>query len=197
MKTNIHFWSYLAHLFLEWELFWIKFVETFESHILCFNNFFLRNSCRLRKNAEKYGRAGQVTDDNIIRRMHFARWKTKATNTHTHRMRNTHCSSTAGMVARSPLIVTLYVHCMSCVSQVWLTFWRRNYFFFNFSTPVYKMWIIQEPHTLELWNKLHFEEKKLRVYTMFKIFREGLQKRGPNMAPSEEFIRDRVISVFR
>jgi len=25
---------------------------------------------------------------------------------------------------------------------------------------------------------------------------EGLQKRGPNMAPSEAFIRDRVISVF-
>jgi len=40
-----------------------------------------------------------------------------------------------------------------------LTFWHRNYFF-NFSTPVYKMWIIQEPNTLELWNKLHFEEKK-------------------------------------
>ena len=33
-------------------------------------------------------------------------------------------------------------------------------FFFNFSTPVYKMWIKQEPNTLELWNKLHFEEKK-------------------------------------
>ena len=41
-----------------------------------------------------------------------------------------------------------------------LTFWRRNYFFFNFSTPVYKMWIIQEPNTLELWNKLHFEEEQ-------------------------------------
>ena len=24
----------------------------------------------------------------------------------------------------------------------------------------YKMWIIQEPNTLELWNKLHFEEEK-------------------------------------
>jgi len=36
--------------------------------------------------------------------------------------------------------------------------------------PVYKMWIIQEPNTLELWNKLHFEEKKRRVGTMFKIY---------------------------
>jgi len=26
--------------------------------------------------------------------------------------------------------------------------------------PVYKMWITQEPNTLELWNKLHFEEEK-------------------------------------
>ena len=32
------------------------------------------------------------------------------------------------------------------------------------------MWIKQEPNTLELWNKLHFEENKRGVYTMFKIF---------------------------
>ena len=50
-----------------------------------------------------------------------------------------------------------------------LTFWRQN-FFLILAHPVYKMWIIQEPNTLELWNKLHFEEKKRRVYTMFKIF---------------------------
>ena len=29
----------------------------------------------------------------------------------------------------------------------------------NFSTPVCKMWIIQEPKKLKLWNKPHFEEK--------------------------------------
>ena len=33
-------------------------------------------------------------------------------------------------------------------------------FFFNLAHSVYKMWIIQEPNMLELWNKLHFEEKK-------------------------------------
>ena len=32
------------------------------------------------------------------------------------------------------------------------------------------MRIIKEPNKLELRNKLHFEEKKPRVYTMFKIF---------------------------
>ena len=29
---------------------------------------------------------------------------------------------------------------------------------------VYKMWIIQEPNTLELWNKLHFEGGKNGEY---------------------------------
>ena len=41
-----------------------------------------------------------------------------------------------------------------------LTFWRRNYFFLILAHPVYKMWIMQEPNTLDLWNKLHFEEEK-------------------------------------
>ena len=34
-------------------------------------------------------------------------------------------------------------------SQGFLTFWTRNYFF-SFSTPVYKIRIIQEPNTIEL-----------------------------------------------
>jgi len=44
-------------------------------------------------------------------------------------------------------------------------------FFLILAHPVYKMRIMQQPNTLELWNKLHFEEKKKRrVCTMFKIF---------------------------
>jgi len=33
-----------------------------------------------------------------------------------------------------------------------------------------KMRIIQEPNKVELWNKRHFEEKKRRLCSMFKIF---------------------------
>ena len=33
-------------------------------------------------------------------------------------------------------------------------------FFLILAHPVYKMWFIQEPNTLELWNKLHFVDKK-------------------------------------
>jgi len=45
------------------------------------------------------------------------------------------------------------------IFSIRLTFWHRNYFFLILAHPVYKMWIIQKPNTLELWNKLHFEEK--------------------------------------
>ena len=34
------------------------------------------------------------------------------------------------------------------------------FFFLIFSAPVYKMRVLQEPNTLELWNKLQFEEEK-------------------------------------
>jgi len=32
--------------------------------------------------------------------------------------------------------------------------------FLILAQPVYKMWIIQEPNMIDLWNKLHFEEEK-------------------------------------
>ena len=38
------------------------------------------------------------------------------------------------------------------------------FFFLILAHPVYKMWIIQEPNTLELWNKLHFEKKNNGEY---------------------------------
>jgi len=43
MKTNIHFWSYLARLFLEWEMFQTKVVEKIKTHILYSVTFFPEN----------------------------------------------------------------------------------------------------------------------------------------------------------
>jgi hypothetical protein len=40
MKTNIHFWSYLAQFFLEWENFRTKGVEQIKTHMLSSINFF-------------------------------------------------------------------------------------------------------------------------------------------------------------
>jgi len=45
------------------------------------------------------------------------------------------------------------------VHQVGYTF-GAVIFFLILGHPVYNIWIMQEPNTLELWNKLHFEEKK-------------------------------------
>jgi hypothetical protein len=58
-----------------------KLLKKIETYILCRITFF-RKSCRLWDNMEKYGIAGQATDDNITRRMRFARWITKTTDTH-------------------------------------------------------------------------------------------------------------------
>jgi hypothetical protein len=76
MKTNIHFLSHLAQLFLEWEIFKTKVIEEIRRHILCSMTSFSRKSCRLWDNVEKYCRAGQATGDNM------AHAYCKATNTH-------------------------------------------------------------------------------------------------------------------
>ena len=64
MKTDIHYWSYLAQLLLEWEMFQTEVVEKTKTHIVCSVTFSLK-SYRLWDNVEKYGRAGQATDDNM------------------------------------------------------------------------------------------------------------------------------------
>jgi hypothetical protein len=111
MKTNIHFLSYLAQLFLEREMFQTNVAEKIKTHILC-SVTFSRKSGRLRGNVEKCGTARQVTCGYTILHMTFACWTTKATQTL--RIYTTYCFSTATMVTRTRLYVTLYVHCLSC-----------------------------------------------------------------------------------
>jgi hypothetical protein len=84
--------------------------ENGNTHIM-FSNFFPENRsvCDLKK----CGGARQVTDDNIIRRLWFACWITKTIDTHTHTC-STYCFSTATVVSRTRLNVTLYVHCLTC-----------------------------------------------------------------------------------
>ena len=47
-------------------------------------------------------------------------------------------------------------------SVVRLTFWRRI-FFQILAHTVFKMWVIQKPNEVALWNKRHFEEKKMEI----------------------------------
>jgi hypothetical protein len=110
MKTYVHLWHYLTEFFLEWEMFQTKVVEKIKTHILCSITFFWKSD-----NVEKYGRARQAKDDNIIQCMCFGCWITKATNTH---------SEYVILIAfprqqwlhETCLNVTLYVHCPSCIN---------------------------------------------------------------------------------
>ena len=49
----------------------------------------------------------------------------------------------------------------SCKKSLLINLFDPELFFLVLAHPVYKMWIIQEPNKIELWNKLHFEEEKM------------------------------------
>jgi hypothetical protein len=66
MKTDKHFLSYLAKIFLQWEGFRTKVVEKIKAPILySIKFFFFRKSYCSYDNVEKYCRVGQATDDNM------------------------------------------------------------------------------------------------------------------------------------
>ena len=64
-------------------------------------------------------------------------------------------------IKRDQLDVTCFIISLFTVQHVSdVNLLAPELFFLILAHSVYKMWIIQEPNTLELWNKLHFEEKK-------------------------------------
>jgi len=65
LHEDIHLWSYLAQFFLEWEIFLTNFVEKIKT-LISYSIFFPRKSFCLRDNVEKYCRAEQATDDDIV-----------------------------------------------------------------------------------------------------------------------------------
>jgi len=65
MQVNINFWSYLAQICLEWQMFRTTVVQKIKTHILFSMTYFFGKSCRLWDNVEKYCTAGQATDDNM------------------------------------------------------------------------------------------------------------------------------------
>ena len=82
MKTNIHFGSYIAQLFLKSGMFQVKVIERIKTHF-SFQFFFSpppRKSCRSWDNVEKYYKPkGQHMKIWLLR---IACWLFKATNTH-------------------------------------------------------------------------------------------------------------------
>jgi hypothetical protein len=109
MRIYDHIWYYLAEFFLEWEVFQEKkgCWENKNTHFM-FNNPPPRKSCRLWGNVKEYGRAGQATDGNMAKAhcmLDNYRYRL------TLRICNMYCFSTATVVARPRLNVTLRVRC--------------------------------------------------------------------------------------
>ena len=61
---------------------------------------------------EKYGTTRQATDDNIIRRMRFASWMTKATDAHSEYVTLTAFARQHWSRERAS-VLRLYLHCLS------------------------------------------------------------------------------------
>jgi hypothetical protein len=92
-----------------------KICKEYQNTLLCSITFYLKKSVLyeiMLKNMVVPERS------QIIWRTHFVYWITKATNTHILRTCNTHCSSTATMVTRRRLDVTLYIYCLSCIQML-------------------------------------------------------------------------------
>jgi len=90
-------------------MFQTNIVEEIKTHILCSITFPENRAVygKMWKNMVEAGRT-----HSIIRRIRFACWKTKATNTL--RIFNTYCFSAATVVTRTRSNITLYAHYLSC-----------------------------------------------------------------------------------
>jgi hypothetical protein len=107
----IKFLWYLAHFFLDWEMLQAKPVEKIKTHILYSKTLFFRKSCRVWENM------GKILYSSTCHRWQYGACAFHAgylrLQIHTLSLCNTHCYTTATMFARTRLIVTLSVHCMS------------------------------------------------------------------------------------
>ena len=116
MKTYVHLWCILLNSPGNETFFRKSCRENRNTHFMFF--VFVLKMCHLWDNVEKYGRAVNTTDDNIIWHMHFERWITEATNTL--RKCSTYYFSTATVVTQMCFSVTLYIHCLSLLALLML-----------------------------------------------------------------------------
>jgi hypothetical protein len=87
-----------------------KIANKIKTHIFC-SITFSQKSCHL-CDVEKYGRDGQATDENK-RRMRFACWITKATDTHSEYVILIAFPRQQWLRDRASMLSS-YVHCLSC-----------------------------------------------------------------------------------
>ena len=52
---------------------------------------------------------------------------------------------------------------LKCSADIYFNLLATDFFFPILAHPVFKMWVIQKPNKVALWNKRHFEEKKMEI----------------------------------
>jgi hypothetical protein len=118
-----------------------KAVEKFKTRVLVSIMFFPKKPCLLWDNAEKYGTAGQATDDNIIRRMRFACRITKATDTHSEYLIRIAFPRQQWLRERAS-ILRLYAHCLSCCTvNNASSFYAGFHFFTVWTVQIVGSWV--------------------------------------------------------
>ena len=163
---------------------------------------FPRNKCSLWNKLEKYS-----TDGKIIRRMRFACWITKATETH--RICNTYCYYMATMTLPTRLSVTFYVHCLSCFSPklrynstrlhgvTYHSILRGHYLAIKFYTlwhsvpDVHKIWASPQG---DLWPLYYLWLASQQSIVVVALFSSLLSRFGPLRYVSK--ITAKYITVF-
>ena len=113
MKTFLNLWQYFAEFFLEWKIFQTKSVGKIKTYSM-FSNFFFFEKVDVYETVLK-----NMVDNNIIRRMRFACWKTKATNTLI--ICNTHCFPTGTTLTRTCPNIT-FIRILSVLFFLFLFF---------------------------------------------------------------------------
>jgi hypothetical protein len=118
-------------------MFQTKVVEKIKTHILCSITLF-RKSCLLWDNVKKYGTVRQATDDNIIRRMRFACWITKATYVHSEYAILIAFRRQQWLRECASVLRLYYSACLICCLKV-IALWRVNSFTYQmgFIKPVW------------------------------------------------------------
>jgi hypothetical protein len=91
-------------------------LEKIKTHILWPITFFPHKSFRLWNNVDKHCKTRQATDDNIIRRMRFACWITKVTDTYSEYVIIIAFPHQQWLHADAPML-RWYVHCIFCLSR--------------------------------------------------------------------------------
>ena len=81
MNTYSHLWQYLAEFFLEWELFWAKFVGENQTTYSMFSKLFSENRAVYDVMSKILG---EFTNDVIIWHICVAWWISKSTAVHAH-----------------------------------------------------------------------------------------------------------------